>query len=55
VRQVLIAAQGDVADEFADEAQSQALGKGRMKRLKAFRKSLDRPLGEVIKRRLRGL
>lgn len=53
VRQALIAAQGDVADQVADEAQSQALRKGRVKRLKAFRKSPDSPLGEVIKRRLR--
>ena len=53
VRQVLIAAQGSIADEVADEAQSQALGKGRAKKLKAFRKSPDRPLGEVVKRRLR--
>lgn len=53
VRQALIAAQGDVADEAADEVQSQALRKGRMKRLKAFRKSPDSPLGEVIQRRLR--
>jgi hypothetical protein len=53
VRQALIAAQGDVADEIADEAQSQALRKGRMRRLKAFRKSPDTPLGEVIERRLR--
>jgi chorismate-pyruvate lyase len=48
VRQVLVAAQGGVADE----AQSQVLRKGRMKKLKAFRKSPDRPLGEVIERRL---
>jgi hypothetical protein len=58
VRQALIPAQGaqgggGVADEVADEAQSQALRKGRMKKLKAFRKSPDRPLGEVIERRLR--
>jgi hypothetical protein len=53
VRQALIPAQGGVADEVADEAQSQALRKGRMKKLKAFRKSPDHPLGEVIERRLR--
>ena len=53
VRQVLIAAQGSVADQVADEAQSQALSKGRTKKLKAFRKSPDRPLREVVKRRLR--
>jgi hypothetical protein len=53
VRQVLGAAQGDIASEVADEAQSQALVKGRMKKLQAFRKSPDRPLGEVVKRRLR--
>jgi len=44
---------GGVGDEVADEAQSQALRKGRMKKLKAFRKSPDRPPGEVIERRLR--
>jgi hypothetical protein len=48
-----IAAQGGVGDEVADEAQSQALRKGRMKKLKAFPKSPDRPPGEVIERRLR--
>ncbi|MET4803390.1 hypothetical protein [Bradyrhizobium sp. LB11.1] len=53
VRQALIAAQGDVADAVADEAQSQAWRKGRMKRLKSFRKSPDTPLGEVVQRRLR--
>jgi hypothetical protein len=52
VRQVLVAAQGGVADDVVDEAQSQVLRKGRMKKLKAFRKSPDRPLGEVIERRL---
>ncbi|MET4257826.1 hypothetical protein ABIC09_002768 [Bradyrhizobium sp. S3.12.5] len=52
VRQALIAAQGAVADEVADEAQSQALRRGRMKKLKASRKSPDTPLGEVIERRL---
>ena len=53
VRQVLVAAQGRVADEVADEAQSQVLSKARTKKLKAFRKSPDSPLGEVVKRRLR--
>lgn len=53
VRQALVAAHGSVADEGADEAQSQALRKGRIKRLKAFRKCPDRPLGEVVERRLR--
>ncbi|WP_143271557.1 hypothetical protein [Bradyrhizobium mercantei] len=52
VRQALIAAQGTVADEVADEAQSKALSKGRMKKLSAFRKWPDRPLGEVIEQRL---
>jgi hypothetical protein len=52
VRQVLIAAQGDVADEVADKAQSQALRQGRMKKLKAFRKSPDSSLGQVVERRL---
>ena len=53
VRQVLGFAQGHIADEVADEAQSRALIKGRMKKLQGFRKSPDRPLGEVVKRRLR--
>jgi hypothetical protein len=53
VRQSLVSAQGDVAEEVADEAQSQVLRKGRMQRLGAFRKSPDTPLGEVIERRLR--
>jgi hypothetical protein len=53
VRQLLGAAKGDIASEVADEAQSQALVKGRVKKLQAFRKSPDRPLGEVVKRRLR--
>ena len=52
VRQVLIAAQGEVAEEAADQAQSQTLRTGRIKKLKAFRKSPDKPLGEVIERRL---
>ncbi len=53
VRQTLVVAQGDVVDEAIDEAQSQVLRRARIKRLKAFRKSPDRPLGEVIERRLR--
>jgi hypothetical protein len=53
VRQVLVGAQGGVAEEAADEAQSQTLRTGRIKKLKAFRKSPDRPLGEVIERRVR--
>ena len=53
VRQSLVSAQGDIADEVADEAQSQVLRKGRIQRLFAFRKSPDEPLGEVVKRRLR--
>ena len=44
VRQVLVVAQGGILEEAADEAQSQALRKGRIKKLKAFRKSPDRPL-----------
>ena len=52
VRQALVATRGDVAAELADEAQSQALRKGQVKKLKAFRKSPDSPLGEVVKRRL---
>jgi hypothetical protein len=53
VRQALIAAKGDVADEAADEAQSLALRKAKIKKLRAFRKSPDSPLGDVIERRLR--
>jgi hypothetical protein len=53
VRQVLLSAQGSIASEVADEAQSQVLIKGRVKKLQGFRKSPDSPLGEVIKRRLR--
>jgi hypothetical protein len=53
VRQALIPAQGDVRDEVADEAQSDVLRTGRIKKLSAFRKSPDRPLGEVVARRLR--
>ena len=53
IRQALIGAQGDVTHEVADEAQSQALSTGRAKKLTAFRKSPDRPLGEVVRRRLR--
>ena len=53
VRQVLGSAQGNIASEVADEAQSQTLVKGRMKKLQAFRKSPDHPLGEAVKRRLR--
>lgn len=52
MRQALVAAQGSPADDFVDEAQSQAISKGRMKKLQAFRKSPDRPLGEVVERRL---
>lgn len=53
VRQTLVAAEGGISDDVVDEAQSQVLRKGRMKKLKAFRKSPDRPLGEVVERRLR--
>ena len=53
VRQALIPAQGDVRVKIADEAHSQVLRTGRIKKLSAFRKSLDRPLGEVVARRLR--
>jgi hypothetical protein len=52
VRQALIEAQGRVADECSDEAQSQVLRKGRLQRLWAFRKTPDTPLGHVVKRRL---
>ena len=53
VRQVLSSAQGSNASEVADQAPSEALIKGRLKKLQGFRKSPDRPLGEVVKRRLR--
>ena len=53
VRQVLSSPQGSIAGEVADEAQSRAMIKGRIKKLNGFRKSPDRPLGEVVKRRLR--
>ncbi|MGY3033625.1 hypothetical protein ACVIIV_002795 [Bradyrhizobium sp. USDA 4354] len=53
VRQALIGAQGDVVDQVADDVQSQVLRKGRMKKLNAFRKSPDRPLGQVVARQLR--
>jgi hypothetical protein len=53
VRQALLGAQGSAADEAADEAQSQVLRNGRIKKLKAFRKTPDRPLGEVVVQRLR--
>ncbi|MBR0875052.1 hypothetical protein JQ633_32165 [Bradyrhizobium tropiciagri] len=53
VRQALIGVEGRVADERLDDAQSQVAGKGRIKRLKAFRKTPDTPLGEVIRRRIR--
>jgi len=53
VRQALLVAEGEFADEVADETQSQVLQKGRLKQLKAFRKSPDRPLGQVVERRLR--
>ncbi|WP_144441193.1 hypothetical protein [Bradyrhizobium sp. CCGE-LA001] len=53
VRQALLGAKGAVADESADEAHSQVLRQGRIKKLKAFRKSPDSPLGEVVQRQLR--
>jgi hypothetical protein len=53
VRQTLIAAQGVPADDVVDETQSQALKKGRIKKLQAFRKSPDCPLGEIVERRRR--
>ena len=53
VRQARISTLGAVADEAADEAQSRALRTGRLKKLSAFRKSPDRPLGQVVERRLR--
>ena len=53
IRQVLIGAQGGIADDVVDETQSQALGKGRAMKLRAFRKRPDRPLGDVVRRKLR--
>jgi hypothetical protein len=53
VKQALVGTEGRSADERSDEAQSQALHKGKMKKLKAFRKWPDTPLGEVLRRRLR--
>ena len=53
VRQTLIAAEGGIAEDVVDEAQSQALRTGPDKKLTAFRKSPDRALGEVVERRLR--
>ena len=52
VRQALISAKGTVVDEVADEAQSDAMRRGRIKKLAAFRKSPDRPLKDVVERRL---
>jgi hypothetical protein len=52
VRQALIAAQGVLVDDVVDEVQSQASNKGRTKKLKAFRKSPDSPLGKVVEQRL---
>jgi len=52
VRQALIGAEGRVAEEKSDEAQSRAMRKGQIKKLKAFRKSPDMPLGKVVERRL---
>jgi len=53
VRQALLAVEGAAAGEVADEAQSQVLQRGRLKKLAAFRKSPDSPLGQVVARRLR--
>src|SRR5579871_3174585 len=52
VKQALVIPQGAVADDFADEAQSKALTKGRMKKLTAFRKWPNSSLREVIDKRL---
>ncbi|MCP3440472.1 MULTISPECIES: hypothetical protein [unclassified Bradyrhizobium] len=52
IRQALIGVQGQVADEGSDEAQSLVLRRGQVKKLKAFRKTADTPLGEVVKDRL---
>src|SRR5262245_2996375 len=53
VGQALLDAEGEVAEEVADETQSQVQQKARLKQLRAFRKSPDRPLGQVVERRLR--
>ncbi|MGJ4942907.1 hypothetical protein ACQR1W_20185 [Bradyrhizobium sp. HKCCYLS1011] len=53
IRQALVGAQGQAAAERSDDAQSQVLRKGQMKKLKAFRKSPDTSLGEIIRQRLR--
>jgi hypothetical protein len=52
VRQALLVAEGNIADEASDEAQSQALRKGRLKKLRAFRKRPDESLGDVVRERL---
>ena len=52
VRQALVGALGNVEDETVDEAQSQVLDTGRSRKLRGFRKSPDRPLAEVVERRL---
>src|SRR5499427_3519525 len=45
-------AQGSPTDDVVDQAGSQALTAGRRKKLKAFRKWPDSPLGEVVEQRL---
>lgn len=51
IRQALSGAEGISVDEAAiDDAQSDALETGRLKKLQAFRKSPDRPLGNVVER-----
>jgi hypothetical protein len=40
-----------IDDDLADEAQSQALIRGKKKRIESFRKTPDAPLGEVLERR----
>jgi len=52
IRQALVGVQGPTTDEGSDEAQSLVLRRGRSKKLKAFRKEADAPLGEVVRDRL---
>jgi hypothetical protein len=53
VKQALIGAEGRIADDKADQAQSEVLRKGQLQKLFGFRKSPDTPLGKVVEERLR--
>jgi hypothetical protein len=53
LRQVLSVAEGLVESDVLDDVQSQALLKGKRKKLGAFYKRPDKPLREVVQRRLR--